>query len=611
MIKYLLQIGGKYYTALNGPAGSEPLIEEVVPDTGETIWDYAVSADQISALNSSIFSNNNVKIVANTATEVAVNVEGSAGVVQTLGAEAISTVTSLGVKSFKVDDDLGTTKTLISFGGSYYAMNNGNRLSSTDSLGDHTDETFPMALVAGEDKEIRLNGNCLPVKLKVNLSGVTSGVTFKLSDVNTGDVIDETTVATNGVTEYTLSEKVYSSTLMLTISSNDNATVESIEMYEQEIGNSWEVVDLVDIATKGMPVSLLDTIQKFQFDEIFQSGLLNYAIYVPSGDNVNSVTVEFVPNQTPILQSYSCDSVHGEAAELKFTLRDLEGKKSYYKLKVGNDYLTGYDSYIDTNDEEQTVTIPNNLLSVGNNTVTLEVKDEDGIVGEYSITIVKTNELPNSIGVVEDNVYKFKVSDEDMDVVTFKATLNGEDVFTCTAPAPYTHELILDKSKILIGQTNTLVITLTDSFGGTKTITETFTGKYIGLLFVDENDECYSTDDGEILKHMNIPTVYAGKTSSPIPIYVVNQSANTLRNVVISCPADLGGSEGIDEFGYPVHITGPVQLGLSSLGSGAAGACVHTIDLMLPYEKKTIYMTVYSSNPKTEGTYVFEVKGKD
>jgi hypothetical protein len=150
------------------------------------------------------------------------------------------------------------------------------------------------------------------------------------------------------------------------------------------------------------------------------------------------------------------------------------------------------------------------------------------------------------------------------------------------------------RSKVNIGQSNTLVVTITDAVGGVTTITETFTADYDGLLFMDESNNYLSTDLGELLRYLDFGTLIAGYSSVAKQVQVFNKTGYAVSNAVMIGPGN-------------INTAGTASIKLCATDSFATSSDTLTLSDLNPGEKTSFYVRVESTNKNISGDYIFNI----
>lgn len=377
------------------------------------------------------------------------------------------------------------------------------------------------------------------------------------------------------------------------------AQMEELNVYEETTGITWVGCTKEEIPTKGMTPSTLAALTISDYALIFSNYQLDYAAYIPSGATFSGLTVAMPPNAAPNVSEFTASpaSVHADNVTIGFKVTDLEGHANKYKVELEGTEIV---PYTDTPNGGLVsgIQIPNSLLKVGNNKITITAMDELGADQAYNFTVTKVDNLPTYVGTLLDNKYSFILSDADGDKIKYKTEFNGTVIEPETElmATPVTHTTIIDKKSIQIGKTNTLKITITDAVGGVTVITETFIGDYYGLMFSDNLDNYFSNDLGELIKKLSFGVVISGRDSIPVEIKVCNKTNGIIKAVSVVAPGTIADGVAIkgclnDQF-VPENTHSTLSIGD-----------------MLPSQKASFYVKVISDTIVSAQDFDFVITG--
>lgn len=275
-----------------------------------------------------------------------------------------------------------------------------------------------------------------------------------------------------------------------------------------------------------------------------QQLFIKVLIYSENPDNVvfKNATVTFKPNQAPTILNpiITPDQVHDEYVTLSADIVDYEGNGTEFRVSIQKANETSY--YV-ANDWEirnaetsisKTYNYP--YFNTGENLVKLEVKDNQGLVSEWMGNVTIVNSVPNIVYTHDDFSVSGTIYDDDNDTVTYRLLVNGqvEQDYMEYAASPRNFSIKWDSSSVNIGNTNDITIEAKDNLGDTTSTTFQIIGKYNGLLFLDELGDYYTTDNGNLLKMLNIETLVAGQKSEIKKITFKNQAGSPIENITIS-----------------------------------------------------------------------------
>ena len=377
------------------------------------------------------------------------------------------------------------------------------------------------------------------------------------------------------------------------------AQLEELNVYEETAGITWVGCSKEDIPTKGMTAATLAALNVSDYAPIFSNYQLDYAAYIPSGASFSSLVTVMPPNAAPNVSDFTASpaTVHADNVTIGFKVTDLEGQSNKYKVEVGKTEIV---PYTDTpaGGLVAGIQIPNSLLTVGANIITITAIDELGADQAYNFNITKVDKLPTYVGSLLNNEYTFTLNDADGDKVKYKTEFNGIliEPETDLSAVPVTHTTVIDKKSINIGKDNTLKITITDDVGGVTVITEKFIGDYFGLMFSDSLDSYFSDDLGQLIKKLSFGVVVSGRDSLPVEIKVSNKTNAIIKAVTVVAPGTIADGVAIkgclnDQFvAEDTHST-------LSIGD------------MLPNQKTSFFVKVISSAVVAAQDFDFVITG--
>jgi hypothetical protein len=376
------------------------------------------------------------------------------------------------------------------------------------------------------------------------------------------------------------------------------AVISEFNVYAQLTKVGWVYSSKDDISTKGMSLATLQALTSTDYAELFNHTQLDIIAYTPSGSSITNFVVSFPANTAPAVTNFtaSATATHSDDIYLGFTVKDLEGQATKYKVTV-NGVALG--DYADTpaGDVVTDFLVTNDKLDVGTNKITITVIDELNAEQSYDYTITKVDNLPSYVGTRIDNTYTFTIKDVDGDKIKYKAVLNGEVIVPTTdfMDVVHTNTITWAKNKVKVGVTNTLVITITDAVGGVTTVTEEWIGVYTGLIFTDANKNFLSSDLGELLQYLDLGTVVAGKPSTPVLINVTNSTSYLVNSISITGPGTLTGDNGK---------TDTIEFCLTE-GFEEGNSTSISIGDMVPNQVVQFYLRITGTDPEAVGDFEF------
>lgn len=137
----------------------------------------------------------------------------------------------------------------------------------------------------------------------------------------------------------------------------------------------------------------------------------------------------------------------------------------------------------------------------------------------------------NLVGVLDD---------DDLTRVQYRVKLNGnayypeDGEFTELENPPKNIDIMIRTQDIIIGDWNTLEVEFQDYFGKTDTWSQKFVGKYVGIMFSDEDGKYYSDDVGNVLRYLDFGELLTGQISPRYKVLIKNEYGFNLKDVRLS-----------------------------------------------------------------------------
>jgi hypothetical protein len=280
---------------------------------------------------------------------------------------------------------------------------------------------------------------------------------------------------------------------------------------------------------------------------------MNNKITIAMNNEINKInTQDFyvtlynnIPNG---ILSLSNTTTHSDNIELTGNISDSDSDKISYRILINDIEKLPWSGFV--NDPYIDYTILNKDLNIGNNIIKVEYKDNYQSIGLGSWTnaITKTNNTSIiNVQYINGSIVG-AITDPDSDLIQYKLLINNKQVYPLNDYTEFEQvanvNYQINRNDILINKSNIVTIVAQDNFGGYITQDISFIGNYVGLMFMDENQEFYSTDIGELLKYLDFGTITLGQITDPIKILVQNKygfkikdinlfASNTLPNVSI------------------------------------------------------------------------------
>lgn len=169
-------------------------------------------------------------------------------------------------------------------------------------------------------------------------------------------------------------------------------------------------------------------------------------------------------------------------------------------------------------------------------------------VKTYNVQLVNT--APNILfSDIINNKLNLTVTDDDSDPIKLSIKLNGRNYFPSSGgftdylDTPYFYSTHFSSDELNINlkdfatPNNIITVTVIDKYGAETQMHKAFVGEFIGVMFVDENNDFYSDDtnryedDANILKEQYLGNIRAGTQGDKKLTYVLNKTQFKLTNI--------------------------------------------------------------------------------
>jgi hypothetical protein len=169
--------------------------------------------------------------------------------------------------------------------------------------------------------------------------------------------------------------------------------------------------------------------------------------------------------------------VNREEAKINFTMYNTTSDNllGIYRVSVNGEIVIPFADYVPL-PWDVTAVLQNAPLKIGNNTITVELNDNQGNVSFTSFTIVKINVAPSPIITPspavchkENVALEIAVDEADKDAVKFQVFVNGKQKFpevgyTELLRTPFSYVVPIRNNELVIGD-NTIKVSTVDEYG--------------------------------------------------------------------------------------------------------------------------------------------------
>lgn len=333
--------------------------------------------------------------------------------------------------------------------------------------------------------------------------------------------------------EHTPLEKLDTTTPELLIYSDDDSLNPTMEL----------TVEDYDKQTKS--ISFTDLHYRDEIDLSDQFFYIEDQIKIIAED-VNSGTAEeivdaVVPSGMIIDPDIHPEDIHDEKVYLEADL-DVDKNNVYkirYKVEKDDETIRDWSDYQEV-PYELDLSWLHDEFDIGTNYITLTIETDGGQITDWEGDVTKNNAHPVVTGNLFRLTFSGNIDDPDEDRVKYYLSINDvqkypESGYTDFEEVPYDFEYKFKSTDddVVVGSSNTIRIDYEDSLGETGHWEKDFVPEYQNIMFLDEDSEFYSDDEGNTFKHFDFGVVTAGADSSAQKIYLQNLTGVDLKNLEI------------------------------------------------------------------------------
>ena len=276
---------------------------------------------------------------------------------------------------------------------------------------------------------------------------------------------------------------------------------------------------------------------------------------IQGSDNPEDTMYEFSINkenwyfdENGNVKIYDFEVSESDEGEKILLVTGLRPVKYSYRIYFNNNELKAVNNI--TEDREDSILITyadfNNFVD---GKIKIEILYENlTYVKEYNLQLVNTQ--PNIIfGDIINNKLDITITDAESDKIRLNIKLNGKNYypsnggFTDYVSTPYFYSTYIPSDLLNINPqdfetpNNIVTVTVQDEYGAEIQMHKAFVGEYVGIMFVDEQNEFYSDDtnnyidDANILKEQYLGNIRAGTQGDKKITYLLNKTRFKLTNI--------------------------------------------------------------------------------
>lgn len=223
--------------------------------------------------------------------------------------------------------------------------------------------------------------------------------------------------------------------------------------------------------------------------------------------------------------------------------------KYSYKISFNDKELKSINNIIE-NREDSIVISYNDFNNFVDGKIKIEVLYGTDLVytKEYNLQLINTK--PNIIfGDVINNKLDLTITDAELDNIKLNIKINGKNYypsngeFTDFVSTPYFYTTYFSSDLLnidpydFITPNNIITVTVQDKYGAETQMHKSFVGEFIGIMFVNNQNEFYSddtnnyVDDANILREQYLGNIKAGTQGEKKIVYLLNKTKFKLTNI--------------------------------------------------------------------------------
>ena len=382
-----------------------------------------------------------------------------------------------------------------------------------------------------------------------------------------------------------------------------------------EDADNWKQTDLRNIDVEGMSIDLLNSLDYFDYEKLAPNRIYTKDLVIATQATstledketiFRKLDVEFYENQPAFVSNarFSPDSIHNQYTELTFDYVDLEGDNVYYKVLVQRAGEIEYVQIEPNPSEREWNQRPSSgsvfhaynypYFNTGENKVKVVVQDSRGLKSEHDFSLILTDDVPYIQMTHDQFGMDLVIGDTQMDSVSYKVSLNGEDLlgFTDFQRSPVNFRYVWKPGQLKRDEINIVRVEVVDSFGN-KTIEEfELAGQFTSIMFTDVGGQYLTDNLGELLRYLDFGAIVGGTISPHLAVKVVNETGVAVKNLAIKVLSDQLG-EGLT-----------VQLSKEQMPFEETDTIQYSG--VMPFQDEKEFYVRIKSGKKVEGIHDFE-----
>lgn len=192
-------------------------------------------------------------------------------------------------------------------------------------------------------------------------------------------------------------------------------------------------------------------------------------------------------------------------------------------------------------DTESSCNLRSTLFSTSENPYNFKLdvtQDNEKVISKTTKLVLK-NIAPQLIMNMTGMYLKIDINDDDKNKIKYRLIVNGTRIYPKDAEwsplldTPYITTKRFKSNEIIVEGENIAQVDVVDEYGKSTSLTYKFIGECSGLLFMNEYNQMYSDDLGNIIRTLEFGNILAGKSSKVEKIKLKNNCGFAVKDITI------------------------------------------------------------------------------
>lgn len=194
-----------------------------------------------------------------------------------------------------------------------------------------------------------------------------------------------------------------------------------------------------------------------------------------------------------------------------------------------------------TEDIKGSTFLKSSLFTTSENPYNFNIKvtqDNEKII-QKTTKLLLANREPQIILNMTGMYLKIDLGDDDGNKVKYNIYVNGSKIYPLTeewsplVQTPFVTTKRFKSNEIIVEGENLVKVNVIDEYGKSTSLTYKFIGECSGLLFMNEHNEMYTDDLGNIIRMLEFGNILAGKSSKIEKIKLKNNCGFNVKDITI------------------------------------------------------------------------------